>query len=137
MRISDWSSDVCSSDLRRRAGAVRQLPCTARAEDPASADEGALRECAGAGWIPGIAPGDRRSDLSGPGIASAPRAGEAPDGRLRRHALDSPQGRLRGREALLRAHRAVHVRSEDHTSELQSLMRISYAVFCLKKKKTQ
>src|SRR3546814_14586150 len=66
-------------------------------------------ECAGAGWIPGITPGDRRSDLSGPGIASAPRAGEAPDGRLRRHALDSPQGRLRGREALLRAHRAVHV----------------------------
>src|SRR3546814_3069972 len=29
-----------------------------------------------------------------------------------------------------------HVRSEEHTSELQSLMRISYAVFCLKKKKT-
>src|SRR3546814_5169991 len=32
--------------------------------------------------------------------------------------------------------RAVIVRSEEHTSELQSLMRISYAVFCLKKKKT-
>src|SRR3546814_1293941 len=31
----------------------------------------------------------------------------------------------------------LHVRSEEHTSELQSLMRISYAVFCLKKKKTQ
>src|SRR3546814_9715468 len=31
----------------------------------------------------------------------------------------------------------VNVRSEEHTSELQSLMRISYAVFCLKKKKTQ
>src|SRR3546814_5188721 len=30
-----------------------------------------------------------------------------------------------------------HVRSEEHTSELQSLMRISYAVFCLKKKKAQ
>src|SRR3546814_1544955 len=30
---------------------------------------------------------------------------------------------------------AAHVRSEEHTSELQSLMRISYAVFCLKKKK--
>src|SRR3546814_3197000 len=29
----------------------------------------------------------------------------------------------------------VHMRSEEHTSELQSLMRISYAVFCLKKKK--
>src|SRR3546814_3306703 len=32
---------------------------------------------------------------------------------------------------------AVDLRSEEHTSELQSLMRISYAVFCLKKKKTQ
>src|SRR3546814_7264664 len=32
--------------------------------------------------------------------------------------------------------RAITVRSEEHTSELQSLMRISYAVFCLKKKKT-
>src|SRR3546814_1641816 len=32
-------------------------------------------------------------------------------------------------------HRALHRRSEEHTSELQSLMRISYAVFCLKKKK--
>src|SRR3546814_9069844 len=31
----------------------------------------------------------------------------------------------------------VHIRSEEHTSELQSLMRISYAVFCLKKKKTK
>src|SRR3546814_15012768 len=34
-------------------------------------------------------------------------------------------------------HGARHVRSEEHTSELQSLMRISYAVFCLKKKKTR
>src|SRR3546814_8684305 len=36
----------------------------------------------------------------------------------------------------LRRNRARRVRSEEHTSELQSLMRISYAVFCLKKKKT-
>src|SRR3546814_7534783 len=34
------------------------------------------------------------------------------------------------------AHTARYCRSEEHTSELQSLMRISYAVFCLKKKKT-
>src|SRR3546814_3897160 len=34
-------------------------------------------------------------------------------------------------------YRSGHYRSEEHTSELQSLMRISYAVFCLKKKKTQ
>src|SRR3546814_2851249 len=38
----------------------------------------------------------------------------------------------------LAARRSItSVRSEEHTSELQSLMRISYAVFCLKKKKTQ
>src|SRR3546814_6503421 len=44
-------------------------------------------------------------------------------------------------EAVARQHRREHqrpaVRSEEHTSELQSLMRISYAVFCLKKKKNQ
>src|SRR3546814_5223347 len=34
-------------------------------------------------------------------------------------------------------HRLVRIRSEEHTSELQSLMRISYAVFCLKKKKSR
>src|SRR3546814_4591152 len=41
-----------------------------------------------------------------------------------------------GREtAFARGHRLKIIRSEEHTSELQSLMRISYAVFCLKKKK--
>src|SRR3546814_1586596 len=39
------------------------------------------------------------------------------------------------RRAVAAARRDVHRRSEEHTSELQSLMRISYAVFCLKKKK--
>src|SRR3546814_10542497 len=43
--------------------------------------------------------------------------------------------RLHGGEAAAGFERAVRVRSEEHTSELQSLMRISYAVFCLKKKK--
>src|SRR3546814_5054890 len=46
------------------------------------------------------------------------------------HAL-RPAGRAGGVEE----HRHLVVRSEEHTSELQSLMRISYAVFCLKKKK--
>src|SRR3546814_3122786 len=48
-----------------------------------------------------------------------------------RHGAASPPCRL-GREARADA----GMRSEEHTSELQSLMRISYAVFCLKKKKT-
>src|SRR3546814_3405169 len=56
------------------------------------------------------------------------------DRQLRRDLGDRKAGRLgckRGRPRDAR----VHLRSEEHTSELQSLMRISYAVFCLKKKK--
>src|SRR3546814_16107019 len=63
------------------------------------------------------------------------------------HAPGGPHGEERGRQhdvlgaqataaAAAQATHAVHVRSEEHTSELQSLMRISYAVFCLKKKNT-
>src|SRR3546814_3056613 len=47
-----------------------------------------------------------------------------------------PVRRYRARRARLRLCRGAGGRSEEHTSELQSLMRISYAVFCLKKKKT-
>src|SRR3546814_7433277 len=45
--------------------------------------------------------------------------------------------RHRGADARIVAHGAIEHRSEEHTSELQSLMRISYAVFCLQKKKTK
>src|SRR3546814_9073308 len=83
MRISDWSSDVCSSDLSCRSESPQSVRSRIRAVP---------------GW--------------------------------QHHADDS---RYRG---LSRQH-LLHVpRSEEHTSELQSLMRISYAVFCLKKKKT-
>src|SRR3546814_9953858 len=51
----------------------------------------------------------------------APHRGHGPDGH--RETVDLPD---------LRA--TCHVRSDEHTSELQSLMRISYAVFCLKQK---
>src|SRR3546814_7340126 len=51
------------------------------------------------------------------------------------HALDTHRDALR-RTAATVAPGAAAIRSEEHTSELQSLMRISYAVFCLKKKKT-
>src|SRR3546814_5190291 len=44
-------------------------------------------------------------------------------------------GRITGRRGRNRVAPFVFTRSEEHTSELQSLMRISYAVFCLKKKK--
>src|SRR3546814_9472975 len=66
---------------------------------------------------------------------------------LRRHLADrkvqldalagghlNEQVRMRFESAAIRAHAHAAARSEEHTLELQSLMRISYAVFCLKKK---
>src|SRR3546814_6122781 len=106
MRISDWSSDVCSSDLERK-----QRSATAR-----RGRQAARRICAAA-------------EGPDPHSASLPRRLCA-ESRLRARLADRlrPQGRDRQFDSLLR------LRSEEHTSELQSLMRISYAVFCLKKK---
>src|SRR3546814_2163670 len=92
MRISDWSSDVCSSDLtvERRIGSAESRDAQCR-------------------------------DLQ----------------RGRRLRRDRDAGRNRGAvpdRARQRGGKS-RFRSEEHTSELQSLMRISYAVFCLKKKK--
>src|SRR3546814_4366827 len=100
MRISDWSSDVCASDLsalRHRAGCRR-----GRGGGAALSDR--ERECRLLG-------GDQR----------------ARGKRLRR----TFAARLFADVGVAARDR----RSEEHTSELQSLMRISYAVFCLKKKK--
>src|SRR3546814_3320762 len=58
------------------------------------------------------------------------------DSRIDHHAAHWILGRLRARGGIVLA-RAAAMRSEEHTSELQSLMRISYAVFCLKTKKKQ
>src|SRR3546814_9937657 len=70
-----------------------------------------------------------------PGLALAHLLGDpaaAPGDRLPHH----PRARLRPlRRQLQGVLEPLHERSEEHTSELQSLMRISYAVFCLKKKK--
>src|SRR3546814_6043113 len=110
MRISDWSSDVCSSDL-----------------DPGAAGAGPpLRGAVGAA-------GQRLARVPQPGRdeADAPPADRRPAARLPRAARLVPgPSSGGGAEA-----RAAGRRSEEHTSELQSLMRISYAVFCLKKKK--
>src|SRR3546814_13731778 len=71
--------------------------------------------------------GRRRRDRwrSSPSATCPHRPGPTPPFRL----VALPRAR-RGHD------RALHCRSEEHTSELQSLMRISYAVFCLKKKMT-
>src|SRR3546814_6797104 len=65
-----------------------------------------------------------------------------PEDELRRRIADAHFIGIRSRtqltaEVLAEARRLLAVRSEEHTSELQSLMRHSYAVFCLKKKKPQ
>src|SRR3546814_2499688 len=84
MRISDWSSDVCSSDLGKWGSAIRRQ--RARCARAVSAEQ-------------------------------------------------RPNGLVPAPAWTLPASRGKRKRSEEHTSELQSLMRISYAVFCLKKKK--
>src|SRR3546814_7242726 len=108
MRISDWSSGVCSSDL---AIAVR---CRC------GLDGGACGACAAGTMGPDDA--SLRSLLRDSREWAAARDGGATH-------VDARHGRgQRG------CHMGGLSRSEEHTSELQSLMRISYAVFCLKKK---
>src|SRR3546814_1919583 len=116
MRISDWSSDVCSSDL---------LPTVETVQRGVRARASRLR---GRGQRPGP---DR---VCHPGHALDARpALQLPQCRILRRHAGADQGRVR--RPWYRGHHGEW-RSEEHTSELQSLMRISYAVFCLKKKKT-
>src|SRR3546814_3425244 len=129
MRISDWSSDVCSSDLQctgideaqalrvaasleRNSGHPLAVAFIDAGGDVAAA--GSLRAVAGQG-IEGVVDGDTWR-LGQAGFA----VGGIDDGAIW---LGDDGGR-----------QARFTRSEGHTSELQSLMRISYAVFCLKKK---
>src|SRR3546814_3201444 len=108
MRISDWSSDVCSSDLPAFAGMTESGP-----------------------WRP-LAFQRHIAYISFPCTTTFPSPPPMPAHRL-------PSATARSsctmRRALPGCARRGGWRSEEHTSELQSLMRISYAVFCLKKKK--
>src|SRR3546814_5326395 len=122
MRISDWSSDVCSSDLvvgREEVG------------------RGSARQPEG--WASRLSRRARRAGCQGPGLQ-------------RRRGVETRLVAVRLRPVVGHGHCSIGegkrmiprsateiaiscVRSEEHTSELQSLMRISYDVFCLKKKK--
>src|SRR3546814_3856136 len=119
MRISDWSSDVCSSDLAG-AGALRGL----RPRLPVSAIRRRLA-------TPALAHGEAlagRVVLDLENLVGRPLMAVVDDP-LR----GLPMGAVAHRSAFVRGDEAEFVgrRSEEHTSELQSLMRISYAVFCL------
>src|SRR3546814_1547028 len=152
MRISDWSSDVCSSDLwdafglGKAEGQVEVLHCRRRS---------ALEQVVERGDDDQAAPVIRQREAADLGAVAA---GDAAD--PRRLVVHAQQRLVGIAVGITRAHRIdrgrlaqVQVggdrqaaemrgdvrheldRSEEHTSELQSLMRISYAVFCLKKKK--
>src|SRR3546814_4924843 len=69
-------------------------------------------------------------------LADIPNIGPAMVEDFRNLGIEQP-GQLAGKDPYALYERLCAVRSEEHTSELQSLMRISYAVFCLKKKNTQ
>src|SRR3546814_2629485 len=83
------------------------------------------RQCRAA-CHPARSPRGRRPDCPTRAVRPRPQRRPAPGIMCRTPGQPRPPG-LYGRR---------HIRSEEHTSELQSLMRISYAVFCLKKKKT-
>src|SRR3546814_3332633 len=116
MRISDWSSDWCSSDLQRGLAAARGAE---QREELALADlHGNLVEGGELAEPPGHA-----VDLDdGPVVQRSPP-------------LAPTRLAARRRIASATDSRTKEARSEEHTSELQSLMRLSYAVFCLKQKK--
>src|SRR3546814_6259953 len=132
MRISDWSSDVCSSDLihhvarqvRRRQPVLhrwRQQVVGVSVNRSKSAHAlTLLRRC-----VILTARGKARQAAS---FAAYPSAVRSPS-RIRKGSLIIAAIGCR-LQAAIRS-----IRSEEHTSELQSLMRSSYAVFCLKKKK--
>src|SRR3546814_7504965 len=137
MRISDWSSDVCSSDLSARRASVKV--------DDRKIERAAVAACGGDdGRREGAV--RRRDDMH----RAVLRRSERHAGRKRRAARGQRQRQIVGIEyprpiidagqaecgAMFPHAGAVdRPRSEEHTSELQSLMRLSYAVFCLKKKK--
>src|SRR3546814_7345293 len=101
MRISDWSSDVCSSDLQT-------TPVAVSAVDSSLINQAAPRDI---GDLATFVPNFSAAKITGFNAASFALRGVSVNNII------------------------VYYRSEEHTSELQSLMRISSAVFCFKKHK--
>src|SRR3546814_9922144 len=133
MRISDWSSDVCSSDLPRRVGLSASRCSTLNGWRSANRRE---RLTVSRPFQGGIPPA-----LSALCLWDA-RRGEMAVVKLITKRVEKPWGRRTlwpAFDDVMNCGEPVgeiwfQMRSEEHTSELQSLMRISYAVFCLKKK---
>src|SRR3546814_4882377 len=134
MRISDWSSDVCSSDLLLQRGPF-ELHVLLAGLDQLRQFVMALLE-QHVDIAPRLADGVlqiHQSVVDDDGVGQRSQHQCQPD-ECDQHVppKEIPSGRGCANSGV-RA--TIAVRSEEHTSELQSLMRISYAVFCLKKKK--
>src|SRR3546814_3342123 len=117
MRISDWSSDVCSSDLDEELLDTFHVPRAMLPEIRSSSEVYGHAQDTLWGVPVAAALGDQQAALIGQGCLS-PGQAKCTYGTGNFLLLNTGE------------------RSEEHTSELQSLMRISYAVFCLTKKKT-
>src|SRR3546814_6494498 len=132
MRISDWISDVCSSDL------FLSLPRRLNSWRPVYVERVNIWWTAPSPQRP---PSRVRMDLSlsHAAIAFTPIEPDTPSpsraSRKMVRTVSAWKGSISSRFLTLAPRCSAATRSEEHTSELQSLMHISYAVFCLKKKK--
>src|SRR3546814_10179162 len=119
MRISDWSSDVCSSDLVYGESSLGDW--TLRVADTAAGTSGTLEE-----WSLSLFGGAQTVDDRY--VYTDQYAALSADDASRAVLADTDGGTDTINASAVSG--SVRIRSEEHTSELQSLMRISYAVFC-------
>src|SRR3546814_8204050 len=133
MRISDWSSDVCSSDLPPQPPTIANPPQpepskkTESAEKPSSVEKETVKK-------------EAKAEPSKTAAVTNRQGYKVQIGSMRSEAAARKQWQVQSAkhkdllgDLTLDIDRAEIPRSEEHTSELQSLMRSSYAVFCLKK----
>src|SRR3546814_8344576 len=146
MRISDWSSDVCSSDLHRAVVLEQEREHAVVHAVGVLLLQGERKRHAAVAVVAGLVPDPPRGQHVFPvrmaaGHRVAPHRNDVAAGL---HQFEVEFGQVLERAVLVAGvAEAVDVlgesaaaglaRSEEHTSELQSLMRTSYAVFCLKK----
>src|SRR3546814_1699969 len=134
MRISDWSSDVCSSDLERAQQAAKASEARWHSGAPQGLLDGVPISVKDTLMVAGypFRRGSRATDEQ-PVKESAPIVDRARDsGAVVLGITTTPEF---GAGPVTISPLTGVTRSEEHTFELQSLMRISYAVFCLNKKK--
>src|SRR3546814_4698780 len=127
MRISDWSSDVCSSDLisflRAQTGGTQLCDLSFAGPPSANCNAGGGGGMNARAYL--LAEATKRILLTDGAFGT-----EIQSYRLDEAAYAGALGLAKDQKG----NNDILARSEEHTSELQSLMRISYAVFCLKKK---